>query len=1019
MFSNSDLVNIRDLFKKINDTGEFEIMFNNYKTTNKLSIINFNDISQFIKYKEVIDPTTKISNLIFKTSLDISYNISQSTNYRITIDGIDSINNFMNYVHQRNNSVIFSTLLSKLTNKEENEKDEYKYISKIKDNKNIIDFNEYDIRIRLSQEVPLQKTDLSKINRQDHSDSSKITFRFKQRLSLFLLNDPKKGILRIDATIVKTSYTPDKIHAANKEFEIELEYTKGSDPLDYKICDRIIEEIIEIKQVLVGSYQIMKNSEIDEILTNYKKLVYKSDTLSYTNLYSMQPISAEVQHFIDNIPNSYSATEKTDGEKYQIFVYNNTIYLLSNNLNVIKTNYQYNVNNTIFEGEILKINKLYLFMIYDCIYHNNEEVKNNPILKERLLYIDTFINYLKIPQYKILDFTEKKFDLKNQEKHYGDEIEKFYSNLNSLINKGNNNDIIFYKKLFLFPTGADDSEIYSFSDMIWKKCTDENIQCPYFIDGIIYTPINQKYTKDNKEQKNKIFKYKPPDMNSIDVYITFKKKEGTNGFLEVYDNTLNCFNNNKLFRVTNLYVGDNIGSKEVPIPFMKEENNNIAYFPIDRDEVRDLEGNLVNNESVIELSYNNDINIPHQYRWTILKTRWDKTESVLRYKKKYGNYKETAIKIWKSMREAITIDEIKNLSNPEIYTQQKNLMLTRMNYKIISQDKTQDKYYQKTTDLGSFRPFHNFIKSIIIYNYANQYTDNKSNNIGKDVLDIGCGRGGDINKWNNARVKNYVGTDPNYEGLFGFIDSATIRYKDNMKIPNFTKMKFIQADSTIGFDVDTQEKIFTKMTAENKKLLMETFNNNTKFDIISYQFSIHYLFQTEKSVNNLVDINNKYLKNGGYVLCTLLDPNLLLKLLNNKDTYTYWYIDEKGNRVKFFEIKKTFTGDIKDTYNQGISIYMSWISQEDTYLHEFLVTKTYLENIMKKSKCLLVDWDYFSNVYSANKEWFTTVIQHEENPKNKTYYSKIAKFYGELKDTDRESKIWSDLFVYYVFKKYE
>ena len=36
-------------------------------------------------------------------------------------------------------------------------------------------------------------------------------------------------------------------------------------------------------------------------------------------------------------------------------------------------------------------------------------------------------------------------------------------------------------------------------------------------------------------------------------------------------------------------------------------------FPIDRGEVRDMDGNLVNNETVIELIYINDINIPHKY----------------------------------------------------------------------------------------------------------------------------------------------------------------------------------------------------------------------------------------------------------------------------------------------------------------------------------------------------------------------------------------------------------------------
>ena len=101
-----------------------------------------------------------------------------------------------------------------------------------------------------------------------------------------------------------------------------------------------------------------------------------------------------------------------------------------------------------------------------------------------------------------------------------------------------------------------------------------------------------------------------------------------------------------------MYVGDNVNNKEVPVPFQKEKDNNIAYFLLDDDGfVRDVEGNVVKDETVLELSYNNDLSIPHRFRWVILRTRFDKTESVIKYKRKYGNYKDVADKTWNSMME--------------------------------------------------------------------------------------------------------------------------------------------------------------------------------------------------------------------------------------------------------------------------------------------------------------------------------------------------------------------------------
>ena len=68
---------------------------------------------------------------------------------------------------------------------------------------------------------------------------------------------------------------------------------------------------------------------------------------------------------------------------------------------------------------------------------------------------------------------------------------------------------------------------------------------------------------------------------------------------------------------------------------------------------------------------------------------------------------------------------------------------------------------------------------------------------------------------------------------------------------------------------------------------------------------------------------------------------------------------------------------------------------------------------------MLVDTYSFSSLYEINRSYFADVIQYEENQKNKKFYQDAAKFYEDLKGVDKESKTYSSLSRYYIFKKIE
>ena len=407
MLSQNNQTQVKNIFNKISDNEEFEIMFNNYRTDNKLSIIKFMDALKYIRYRSDTDNLKLVSD----TTLDVSYNYDNLNVYRISIRGNEMINKILNLVHTRKNHIIFSILVTQF-GKDEN----FTFINKMKDSKNIVDVDNYDIRFRKSVEEPIKDNKLKELTNISITDSDKIYFRYKQRISLILL-DEKNEKAQIDLTIIKNGTNPNMLQISDKSYELEIDYMSNKpSESTYKM---LMDEVEKLKKVLDGTNELLTKEERKSIVDNYKKTVYGLSTESSNNLYSMQPISAEVTHVIDKIPNKYSVTDKADGEKYQLFIFEDNVYLISNNLNVKKIgNKVKGLNNTIIEGELIHLikEKKYLFMGFDCLCFNGKDIRNDPILENRLKYVyDTMSKFNEI--YKTTSF-EGAYNLEKQEKYY-------------------------------------------------------------------------------------------------------------------------------------------------------------------------------------------------------------------------------------------------------------------------------------------------------------------------------------------------------------------------------------------------------------------------------------------------------------------------------------------------------------------------------------------------------------------------------------------------------------------------
>jgi hypothetical protein len=216
------------------------------------------------------------------------------------------INQILNLVHTRRNHIIFSILVTQFSKDEH-----FKFIQKMKDPKNIIDIDMYDIRIRKSTETPLTDKDFKNLINMGLNSTNKFCFRYKNRLTLDVIDDSNHK-LSIDLTTIQFNSNVNNILNSPKGYEIEIDYSIKNENKSSNIANTIIKEIEIIKKIIEGTDVLISKDESNTIIDAYKKLVAINESIN-GSLYTMQPISAEVQHVVDKFPNFYSVTDKADG----------------------------------------------------------------------------------------------------------------------------------------------------------------------------------------------------------------------------------------------------------------------------------------------------------------------------------------------------------------------------------------------------------------------------------------------------------------------------------------------------------------------------------------------------------------------------------------------------------------------------------------------------------------------------------------------------------------------------------
>ena len=344
--------------------------------------------------------------------------------------------------------------------------------------------------------------------------------------------------------------------------------------------------------------------------------------------------------------------------------------------------------------------------------------------------------------------------------------------------------------------------------------------------------------------------------------------------------------------------------------------------------VTDTTGSLVPFEKLPSTQVDVSVGAPF-LDGSIVECGWDVERKQLlpiktREDKNRPNFKAVALDIWQSIHEPVSIKDLQSLA---------------------------------TSPFECMRKFHNKIKAYTIdksfeFVMARQNADYKLN-----VLDLACGRGGDITKWrkHGKHIRYWCGIDNDVK----LLQEASDRAK-----------------ACSNFEYTLAEYDLTQEEPTEEALLQP------RFDIVSCQFALHYFYETEETWNLFTRVLLNRLIPGGFFICTLFDAYKVYETL----------VTGLVPRTKAFTLKSVF--DIRNGIGMlkkkqyGNEIIVSIDEDPDVILNsprkEYLIFADTLVSQMEAIGLHLVETHLFHDV-PFRKEYSMDTVE--------SCYSDLGRYY--------------------------
>lgn len=265
------------------------------------------------------------------------------------------------------------------------------------------------------------------------------------------------------------------------------------------------------------------------------------------------------------------------------------------------------------------------------------------------------------------------------------------------------------------------------------------------------------------------------------------------------------------------------------------------------------------------------------------------------------------------------------------------------------------------------KKLHNWIKDILIGMHTRK---------GDEVLDMACGKGGDIPKWYKAEVKLYVGVDIVESSL----QQAKKRYQELIvKAPKQSMRHVCSSTSRPSVNNFCAKFICADCFVESMRVHVGALvPMGNSFDICSCQFALHYSWSSSGRARAALANVAALLKPGGHFIGTIPDSDVILTKLRKSS-----HGGEFGNslyRIKFDKVQQAKALRFAEPYGLQYEFHL-----EDAVDHcpEWLVPFNELKNIAKQQGLDLVlrkNFHAFVKDHMQGKEFIDArgTMSHEE-----------------------------------------